>query len=261
MPTPPLSIADFVDGHRPVAKELPFVHSTRCEFFNHLCAAGFLSPTDCPVFNEPLLYFFYGRPAYRSKTGSMPDTGIMLMPICFIFKPGVLDTNLHRVFPFDTGAAHGGMFAPHIDPARLNEFQLNPTLVSIKKAVTAFFDTNEAYFAATPNPALPTAGTTGLTSLDCYCTLITTEGVATYDDRRAVIEVQTAVPISLRDTLLSVVLPRPFLDSPDVRNAIVHDWRAYPLSYDHVRASIPSEYVRDIVKDVREYLVKGDYFR
>jgi len=260
MIVPPSSIAEFVERHTPAAKELPFVHSTRCEFFDHLCAAGFLSPTDCPVFGEPLLYFFYGRPAYRAKAGSMPDTGTLLMPICFVFKPGTLETQLRRVFPFDTGAAYSGMFSPHIDPAKLAEFQLAPTLASIKKAVTAFFDTNDAYFSATPNPRLPILGGSGLASLDGYCSLILEEGVAAYDDRRAAIEAQIAAPISLKDTLLSVVLPSPFLDDPVVRDAIVNQWRAYPLRYNHYRGTIPSEYVRIIAEKVREFLYNGGYF-
>lgn len=261
MATPsPSSLAEFVDRHSPVDKELPFVHSTRCEFFRHLCSAGFLSPADCPVFSESLLYFFYGRPAYRSKAGSLPNTGILLMPICFVFKPGVLDSHLRRVFPFDTGAAYGGMFSPHISPTRLTEFCLTPTLLSIKKAVSTFFETNEAYFAATPKDNLRTNATSGLASLDCYCSLITQDGETPYDDRRAVIEVQTAAPVSLKDTLLAVILPTPFLDDAVVRNAIVNEWRSYPLRYNHYRGTAPAEYVRVIADRLEAYLDQGGYF-
>jgi hypothetical protein len=182
------------------------------------------------------------------------------MPICFVFKPGVLDAQLRRVFPFDTGAAHNGIFSPHIDPAKLAEFQLAPTVVSIKKAVTAFFNTNEAYFTASPNPALAALGVTGLNSLDCYCSLITEDGETGYDDRRGAIEAQTTAPISLKDTLLSVVLPTPFLDDDGVRDAIVNQWRAYPLRYNHIRGTVPSEYIRLIAEKVREFLVNGGYF-
>jgi hypothetical protein len=258
--SPPASLAAFVDGHTPVTKELPFVHSTRCELFHHLCKAGFLSPSHCDVFGKPLLYFFYGRPAYRSKAGSLPNTDTALLPVCFVFKPAVLNGQMAQAFPFDSGAAHHGLFAPHIAPKNLPDFRLTPEMLSIKKAVSAFFETNEAYFAATAKPGFATAGPSGLPSLDGYRSLITEEGESHYDDRRAAIEVQTDKNVQLRDNLLTVILPTPFLGDPFVRDAITNEWRTYPLRYNHVRGTAPSEYVRTIVDLLRDFLGKGDYF-
>ena len=48
------------------AEELPIVHTTRCEVLPHIVASHELrSVTLCDVFHEHLIYFFYGRPAYR----------------------------------------------------------------------------------------------------------------------------------------------------------------------------------------------------
>ena len=260
MPAPsPSTFADFVEGHVPVDKELPFVHSTRCEYFFHLCSAGFLSPRTCPVFNEPLLYFFYGRPAYRSRAGDLPNTVMAPMPICFVFKPGILNGKLTKVFPFDTGAAHSGMFSPHVEPANLLSYGFNPTLAAIKKAVRAFFETNTEYYSATAKSGLSTSASTGISPVDSYYSLITEEGEATYDDRRAAIEGQTDQSLILKDNLLAVILPTPFLDDAAVRDAIVNQWRAYPLRYNHVRGTVPNHYVRVIADKLEEFLKGGGY--
>jgi hypothetical protein len=256
----PSSFADFVDRHVPVDKELPFVHSTRCQVFHHLCSAGFLSPNECPVFKEPLLYFFYGRPAYRSRTGHLPNTAMAPMPICLVFKPGLFDGRLRRVFPFDTGAAHNGVFSPYVVPTDLMSFGFNPTLAAIKKAVRAFFETNSEYYAGTAKSGLKASPRTGLPAVDSYCSLITDEGVSSYDDRRAAIEGQMADLLPLKDNLLAIILPSPFLDDATVRDAIVYQWRAYPLCYNHVRGTAPNQSVGVIVEKLQAFLTKGGYF-
>ncbi len=246
--------ADFVETRSPApGLELPFVHSTRCEFFPHLCSAGFLSPRDCPVFNEPLLYFFYGRPAYRSRIGSKPDPDLTLFPVCFVFKSGVFDTTIKRAFPFDTGAANGGMFAPHVTAASVSEFTINPSIQSIQRAVGAFFDTNGNYYTGVPG-SLTSGSPTGLNTVDCYCRLISEPGEKDYDDRRFTMEVQTTQSVILRDNLSAVVLPSPFLDMAGVMETIVKEWRTQPIRYSHHHGTAPNEYVRTIMEKVENHL-------
>jgi hypothetical protein len=45
-----------------------------------------LEPYECDVFNERLIYMFYGRPAYRAKDGNNARLEFE-WPIVFIFDP------------------------------------------------------------------------------------------------------------------------------------------------------------------------------
>ncbi len=257
MPPSPLTFAEFVEAHTPVANELPLVHTTRCELFKQLCSAGYLSPRDCPVFKEPLLYFFYGRPAYRSKLGGRPDTLMNPMPICFVFKPGAVGPDFKRVFPFDSGAASAGMFVPHVEPGDLLAYSLPPNLATIRKAISAFFETNDNYFFGTPrsDPAAANA----ISAIGSYRSLLNEGGPTHYDDRRSAIEVQSDQNLILRNNVHAVVLPTPFLKFPDVRHAIVNEWRATPIRYSHFRGTVPNEYVRIIAEKVETLLTNGEY--
>jgi hypothetical protein len=253
----PTSFAEFVEAHAPAKNDLPFVHSTRCEFFKSLATTGQLHPTTCAVFKEPLLYFFYGRPAFRPRGGSKPDTTRGLLPVCFVLKPDVIDAHLHRVFPFDSGAASKGLFAPHV--SAVQGFGIATTVMAIKKAVTAFFETNEAYFLAMPRTDLANHPGRSLAPVNCYCSLIGSEGVADYDDRRCAFEVQTKISVPLKDNLLTVILPTPFLGEPNIRNVICKEWRSFPVCYNHILATPPSEYVRVVTEKAHDFLKNGGY--
>lgn len=256
MPTPAsASFSEFVDQQPPTSETLPFVHNSRCELLEHLCNAGYLSPTSCDVFLEPLLYFFYGRPAFRSRKGSRPSTFKGFLPVCFVLKPEIFDGQIARAFPFDTGAANERMFRPHILKDNFTEFNLSPTLESIRKAVGSFFETNSSYFAAIPKPSAAARGST-LDTVNKYCALIGQTGENRYDDRRAAIEIQTRSNLDLKDNLLTVVMPRPFLDDSTIMTKIIGDWKIRPRLYNHINGTIPNEYVRLLVDKVDDYLVE-----
>ncbi|SEK00155.1 hypothetical protein SAMN05518849_1256 [Sphingobium sp. AP50] len=69
-----------------------------------------LDPVPCPVFNkEPLIYFFYGRPAYRASAQIQSNGLDAYAPICIIMKPDAADPR--RIFPFDSGAFHHHLLA------------------------------------------------------------------------------------------------------------------------------------------------------
>jgi len=44
---------------------MPLTHITKGVVAADIANAGVISPHDDKVFNEPVAYFFYGRPAYR----------------------------------------------------------------------------------------------------------------------------------------------------------------------------------------------------
>jgi hypothetical protein len=60
-------LAAFVSSQTPIAGLLPLVHITRAYAFDTILDGDTLEPKPCDIFNEKLIYLFYGRPAYRAK--------------------------------------------------------------------------------------------------------------------------------------------------------------------------------------------------
>jgi hypothetical protein len=249
--------ARFVDNHPASADELPLIHSTRCEKFNDIAKTRSLTPQHCSIFNEPLLYLFYGRPAYRSKLGVSPSTSIAYCPVCFVFKPYTISKEIVRVFPFDSGASKTGLFEPSIPRLDAENYQLSSTLASARRATSLFFDTNLNFFMGEPKRGLfiPSTEEEALS----YYGLISHDGNDEYDDRRSAIEVQASTAITLRDTLLAVILPLSFLQDPNIKKVVVKEWRTYPITYSTVRGTIPREYARDVSVKLEGFLKEGHY--
>lgn len=241
---------DFLNAHPGVGPELPLVHSTNCVQFAQMQATGVLAPQDCPVFGEPLLYFFYGRPVYRpSKRGATPDTRYDLCPVCFVFKPGALGS-CARVFPFDSGALDAGLFDPPIARADRDNYSLAPVLQTAQRLVEVFFETNGQYYLGEPRKVF--AAPAGELEIERYWQLITSSGEADFDERRSAIEVQCGAAVTLRDNLHAVIMPAVFLDEPEVCRAVAQEWRAIPLTYETYRGAIPNEYTRVIAEKLRK---------
>ena len=60
------SFRDWVDKQPdPKWGLMPLTHITKGIGAEDIIKAGEIKPVDCAVFNQPLAYFFYGRPAYR----------------------------------------------------------------------------------------------------------------------------------------------------------------------------------------------------
>ena len=250
----PGRLRQFVDAHPSCNDKLPLVHSTLCETLGRIATGTELTPQDCPVFQEPLIYLFYGRPAYRSHKGYVPDTRIPFCPICFVFKPNFV-VSVKRIYPFDSGACAYGMLEPHIERTASKCFELTPQVASAQRASHLFFATNRAYFVGEPrgHVALPSEQLEAA----CLYRLLSDEGPAEYDDRRSSIEIQVDAPLSLVDTLWAVILPMAFLDDSEIRHTVVQKWGAYPLTYSTVRGSMPAEYAAVIREKLRRFLEDG----
>jgi hypothetical protein len=67
-----MSFSDYVQKQAMAAVELPLVHTAEYFHLPSIQATNTLQTSDCKFFKEPLLYFFYGRPAYRDSTQILP---------------------------------------------------------------------------------------------------------------------------------------------------------------------------------------------
>ena len=74
---------------KPAAGGLPFVHTSDGLGLRSILREGELQTEPCPVFDdEPLLYLFYGRPAYRVNSQVLSSAIDAYAPVCFILRPG-----------------------------------------------------------------------------------------------------------------------------------------------------------------------------
>ena len=136
----------FLDSHVSVQAILPLVHITRAYAFDEMLVTERLEPVKSEdAFEEPLIYLFYERPAYRAKRGNNARLEFE-WPIVFLFDPEKIQGIL-RIYPFDTGAFFLKFYEDFFDQAaRIEDFALEPSLDSIGKVVGAFYSSNREYF-------------------------------------------------------------------------------------------------------------------
>lgn len=233
--------------------ELPLIHTSRCEYLNSIVSKGTLEPRPCDVFKESLLYFFYGRPAYRSNKGTNSGEPIALCPVCFVFKPRTVSRSLSRLYPCDTGGVAHDIFKPEIIADDLNDLAMDPQIENARRMVGLLFDDNNHYFFGKVIAGkLFDAGTVEAR----FYSLLQRSGPAGYDDRKSAIEVQVNSAIALAEQLLFVVLPNEFLEEPHIRNAILNVWNCDPVPYPTFYGDAPASYYsvvrHEVTKRFRE---------
>lgn len=247
----------IVAAETATAEELPLVHTTRCEMLPYVLATHELrSVTPCDVFHEHLIYFFYGRPAYRHALGSEPSGSLDLCPVCFVFKPHTIGSAAKRIFACDSGGVHKGYFKDHLLPPDRDEMQLDTTLESARKLVPLVFGDNSRYFLGKAKAAMPASFALG-TPAARFHALLTDTGAIAGDDRRSTIEVQMESPVALDHQLLCVVLPKEMLDQPGVRETILQVWQTDPIYYDTYHGAPPHEYTATIRDALRRRFQEG----
>jgi hypothetical protein len=214
----------FIEGSTPASGTLPLVHITRAYTFDDIVRGDMLDPTHCDVFNESLIYFFYGRPAYRAKDGNNARLEFE-WPIVLVFDPEKI-VAIKRIFPFDTGAFTLKMYEEFFDKhAIISDFEIEPTLDSARKLVGTFYTDHKEYFhgLARKNVQLRSRqfeaqGILELSRLPGMQGSNSTWGAR--DERSSAIEVQTDAPVSLIGSLIAVVLPEPYLDDDEIKQAL-----------------------------------------
>jgi hypothetical protein len=162
----------------------------------------------CKIFNEPLAYFFYGRPAYRLNS----DDVVKLegaCPYCFIFEPELIH-DASAIHAFDTGAFDKRLYK-HVlmDQMNLEDFLLERDARRPNKLIARVFASLSAYLdgdlASMVNPDV------GAEAWEfharAYLHLLASHGRNEPDDRICSIEVVFGRPIPLAGALKAVVVP------------------------------------------------------
>jgi hypothetical protein len=251
----------------PNLKPLPLVHTTSAYTLRQIMDSGAkLRPAIDPVFNDSLLYFFYGKPVYypRSENSSSFEH---LSPVYFLVAPIVVSA-ARRIYPFDTGAFSAGLFDNYVSGHRSPEnFELDldatshgavPFPQTATKFVQAFYGSNRSYFYNSPR--------TGLVydpinfEVEIYLNLVNSKETARFDERHATIEIQTTKEVLIdQTTCLAIIIPHPLLGSVTMKRFLESNpgitVKIFPLY-----RSVP-EYLSSLaVSLVGEFLEANGYF-
>lgn len=251
-PTPRSTFQSFVERGEPANPALPLMHSCDAYALRSVLRSGALEPRECPVFGgEPLVYFYYGRPAYRVNP-AVPSSKLQHnFPTALIFDHGGIG-NPKRLAPFDTGAftmyAEGGHLHGRMP---IDDFLLPPDITWARRLVTVFYGTNSAYVHGNVIPGLVAGG--GEFEVEAYLSLITDGAATALDDRSSTIELQVGRSVSLVGSgLRAIVLPSGMLDTAEVA-ALTHEHKVVAIEYDTFTGA-PREYHHLVFSKVVEWL-------
>ena len=204
--------------------ELPLIHITDAYSFTSILAPKRLDPQPCEVFNEPLTYFFYGRPAYRTKHKGSNYINANL-PVAMVFHPGKIEQQIKRVFPFDTGAFKIGLYGDFFHSgSKIEHFELDPTIGAAQKIIAYFYTENREYFygGSRKNVQIPPLNfeAEGIFELARTSAGAQKDGSFKPDLRSSSIEIQVDQTIDVTDSLLGLIVPQIFLDDDFAKKSI-----------------------------------------
>ena len=241
---------------KPAAGELPFVHTSHRLGLRSILREGELQTEPCPFFDdEPLLYLFYGRPAYRVNSQVLSTAIDAYAPVCFILRPGSVKAP-RRIFPFDSGAFHGERFseAMHRKMVR-DDFALEPDLSSPQRLVGLYFGDHDRYLRNQPvqDPELPSLAF----EASSYHILITSRHENQFDERISAIELQLDEAMPLAGNVEAIVMPDRFA-IPEVLTTL-DGIGAAAIPYEYIARLRPESYTSSIYQLVRDYYKRGGY--
>lgn len=257
-PTPPAKSDEFknlVGRQPPATGELPLTHITDGLGFRGILQTGELRPERCQVFDEPLLYFFYGRPAYRVNSQRLSSAIDAYTPVCLILRPKSL-TMPKRVFPFDSGAFNSDRFAEAMHRKMLlDDFALETSSDTPLRLISMFFGDCERYYRNTPLEKVEIPPLSFEAS--SYHVLITSRHENAFDERISAIELQSDETLDLQRVAEAIVLPDAFA-TPDILQRL-EALGITALPYDYIPRLRPESYTGALYTIVRDYYRRRGY--
>lgn len=248
-----LSLQALVDESSLGNAPLPASHTmSSVQFFNAYGTDRELKTSHCEVYDEQLLYLFYGRPAYRPDNSSLSTSNPSFRPISLLFKPESIGA-IERIMPIDSGAFAKGLYKNHC-PNGLDKqhFEISGDIDSAARLVDAFFGSNKNYYLGKLKSNL-SFDPTNLVA-QSYHSIVSVTGQTEFDDRRATIEIQSSNCLPLgEDTLQAIALPEDFLENEALFETITLDWKADIIPYD-IYHDRPVHDVREVMSKVKSYL-------
>tara|TARA_B100000700_G_scaffold314845_1_gene402020 strand:- start:442 stop:1053 length:612 start_codon:yes stop_codon:yes gene_type:complete len=181
--------------------ELPYLHSTQSYNLDKILEERGLQPSLCTEFEEELLYFFRGRPAYKQSSEG-EEASHWQLPTCFIYDT-LPNIEQMRTFPFDSGAFKQGRYPAYIRLMPIDEFEMAGSDAS-DRIVEAFFGDIESYLSGTAKNEQQFSEDYEVSAFDAEVMALrrlASDGTPkSFDDRRFTIEIQTKQRIDFDKT-------------------------------------------------------------
>ncbi|MEA1674548.1 hypothetical protein [Nitrospirillum sp. BR 11163] len=253
---------DAIANSAIIGPELPFVHTTSSvDFEFHIGPDGVLKAEKCPVYNEELVYLFYGKPSYRPKDGEKIHKASMkqFAPVCLVLKiPDGVEPK--RVLPFDSGAYHNGVMTSegHAHRRLKKDVFESRSRSAAGKIVGVFFGSNKDYYDENPKTEFGVDPTHN-TCVETFVSLISRTGSNLGDSRLNSIEIQFAGKVELAGTVIAVAMADTLYQCRDEIQNILKDWGAEPLLYPLNGRFTQNECCASIENLVRTFLEEKGY--
>lgn len=239
----------FIAKQQPIDSELPLTHVTDAYRLRDIVNTQELRPKACDVFNESLLYFFYGRPAYRPGKENQPTAGKEHAPICFIVSG--MPKTIRRMFPFDSGAVHNKIVNAQFHPeVRMEDYMIEPDPSTPRRLINLFYGSMEKYLENDPimGLSLPTFEY----EAENYYSILRGENNLRADERATTIEIQTQESMKIGGRTQAAIIPSIFADVPEVAQKLVSAGVEI-IPYDYIRRLPANEYTGLFYQLVRQW--------
>ena len=240
---------------------MPLTHITRGVIADDILRSGQISPSPCRVFEQPLAYLFYGRPAYRIGDNGVTKTE-SFCPFCFLFKPQIVE-GAEAIHAFDTGAFAARMYS-NVLPHEMseNDFRLN-SVAAANQLISATFGSQETYFDGDTRVIgkKPPAIRPHDFHAKAYMDLVLAPGRNEPDDRVYSIEVVFTEPVPLNGALIGIVLPHTLCAEEDMAPWLEPLVKAgIPLiPYNFIPGRHPEHYHTLMERAVKEFYQKQNF--
>lgn len=236
---------------------LPAVHTTTVTSFGQILDSGVISLTECKYYHEDLLYFFYGKPAYKISSKNDPPTKIVGdAAVTFVFAINKLP-EIHRSFAFDTGACFGSRYDELLPVGVcVEDFELDGDPVTFAQFVATFFGKNRDYYVGEPRvKPFPSPLDVVSNAVRDITSSVSSNG---FDERACTCEIQFKNEVQIHASeVITVILPDILFDDAEVRIAL-KKWNVKPILY-RMKRAIPSERTEVIAERLGDFYEEEGY--
>lgn len=223
---------------------LPIVHTSESYIISKCMESGRLRTSPCDVFGENILYFFVGRPSYKKLASE--ESEFWELPSCVVFDFSL--SSAKRIYPFDTGAFRKRKYPSFINMMRMEDFEIDVSESSVKRAIGAFFQDNRSYFRLLPRSEADFFGRLDVDATDAEIQalfkLIRSRS-STFDDRRFSLEIQYDRDFEFSERVpIYCVVPEVYIESEKFMRWIdgykinLDTYPVYPLRKDYYYSTI-----------------------
>ncbi len=195
---------NWLQKTEPHEKKLKWCHRTDAFALRSIISNGCIIPKKCNIFQEDLIYLFYGRPAYRSNESEQVRLTAK-SPVIIIFKNAIEDSGV-RLFPFDSGAFDSRYDKWRHTDMDLSGFHMPCGKNAPEKHVSEFFKTCQNYLAMQANK--PERKYEGEFEVETITEILTDSSSDNADDRRLAIELQVNRNLNLNSSdTTAIIIP------------------------------------------------------